>query len=335
MDILFEQKLDELYNHNRHQEIVDIIEQILEIDWDWKFIGYYIAALNNTNQSFRAVEVSLRYKEQGEKDPKWHYRLGYAYADLGCNYDAEFALQTAKELADEQDNNIVSKWVDELLSGWREYSNAEIAWHQKPKKTKEEKVLKARKEANRRAAKIPRNYNKSPFEDFDFSEFWDDSDYAKKEYVGVDATDEHFNEAEKLLGYKLPESYKWLMKQHNGGIPHNTCHPTESRTSWSENHIAIHGIVGVDPEKTYSLIETNELMIEEWGYPNIGVAICDCPSAGHDMIFLDYRYCGKDGEPEVVHIDQECDYEITYVADSFESFIRGLINNDKFDEEPC
>lgn len=34
-------------------------------------------------------------------------------------------------------------------------------------------------------------------------------------------------------------------------------------------------------------------MIDEWEYPAIGVAICDCPSAGHDMVFLDYRDCGK------------------------------------------
>ena len=74
-------------------------------------------------------------------------------------------------------------------------------------------------------------------------------------------------------------------------------------------------------------------MIDEWGYPPIGVAICDCPSAGHDMIFLDYRKCGKQGEPEVVHIDQEYDYKITHVADNFEAFIRGLVDEGIFDDE--
>ena len=37
----------------------------------------------------------------------------------------------------------------------------------------------------------------------------------------------------------------------------------------------------------------SQFMIDEWEYPAIGVAICDCPSAGHDMIFLDYRDCGR------------------------------------------
>jgi len=34
-------------------------------------------------------------------------------------------------------------------------------------------------------------------------------------------------------------------------------------------------------------------MKNDWGYPDIGVAICDTPSAGHEMIFLDYRECGR------------------------------------------
>ena len=61
------------------------------------------------------------------------------------------------------------------------------------------------------------------------------------------------------------------------------------------------------------------------------MAICDCPSAGHDMIFLDYRECGPQGEPKVVHVDQEDDYYVTFLADNFEKFIRGLVNEDVFD----
>ena len=85
----------------------------------------------------------------------------------------------------------------------------------------------------------------------------------------------------------------------------------------------------------YSLCGTlgSRFMIEEWGYPDIGVAICDCPSAGHDMVFLDYRECGPQGEPKVVHIDQEADYEITPLADTFEAFVRGLVDESDYDDE--
>ena len=47
------------------------------------------------------------------------------------------------------------------------------------------------------------------------------------------------------------------------------------------------------------------------------------------MIFLDYSDCGPEGEPCVVHIHQEGDYERTYLADNFEDFVRGLIFMDE------
>ena len=125
------------------------------------------------------------------------------------------------------------------------------------------------------------------------------------------------------------------MKRHNGGIPVNDCYPTDEPTSWAEDHVAITGILGIGREKACSLCGElgSQFMIDEWKYPAIGVAICDCPSAGHDMIFLDYRACGPQGEPAVVHVDQENDYKITHLADSFEEFIRGLEPESSFDED--
>ena len=164
------------------------------------------------------------------------------------------------------------------------------------------------------------------FEGFDLGSFWDDSEYALNEYVSEAPSGGMIDEVEKELGYKLPSSYVFLMKQHNGGIPFNTDFPTNEPTSWHEKHIAISGIMGIGKKKSHSLCGQlgSRFMIEEWEYPNIGVAICNCPSDGHDMVFLDYRECGASGEPKVVHIDQEYDYKITFLADNFEDFIRGL-----------
>jgi hypothetical protein len=171
------------------------------------------------------------------------------------------------------------------------------------------------------------------FEDFDFDDFWDDSEYSQSEYIEIYPTDELITSIEKEIGgYKLPESYIELMKMHNGGIPAYTCFPTEE-TSWAEDHIAITGIMGIGRTKPYSLCGQlgSNFMIEEWGYPKIGICIADTPSAGHDMIMLDYRLCGKEGEPQVVHVDQEQDYKITFLAETFEMFIESLVDEEEYD----
>lgn len=43
--------------------------------------------------------------------------------------------------------------------------------------------------------------------------------YTLEEYVSKPPSDELIASVEQELGYKLPSSYIWLMKQHNGGIP--------------------------------------------------------------------------------------------------------------------
>lgn len=169
--------------------------------------------------------------------------------------------------------------------------------------------------------------------DLDLDTFWDDCDYARKEYTDVPPSDACVAEVEAELGYRLPASYVAFMRRHNGGLPRNTCFPTEESTSWAGDHAAISGFLSIGRQKMYSLCGEfgSRFMIEEWGYPDIGVYICDTPSAGHDMVALDYRACGPEGEPQVVHVDQEGDYQITVLAKDFETFVRGLVNEEVYD----
>lgn len=173
------------------------------------------------------------------------------------------------------------------------------------------------------------------FANFDLELFWESSEYAERKYVGSPLTDEVVAAVERELGYKLPASYVELMRSQNGGIPRWRYHRTTERTSWAHDHIAITGIYSIGSEKTYSLCGKfgSRFWIQEWGYPDIGIYFVDCPSAGHDMVCLDYRACGPTGEPRVVHIDQEWDYEIVFVAETFESFVRGLQDESAFEDD--
>ncbi len=172
----------------------------------------------------------------------------------------------------------------------------------------------------------------APFKDFDLADFWEDAD---EDYGPDEFSDDDVKELEQSLGYKLPASYVALMRTQNGGFPTNTCCRMKERTSWADDHIAITGIFGIGTDGDNSLGGSlgSQFWIEEWNYPAIGVYFADCPSAGHDMICLDYRECGSEGEPRVVHIDQEFDFKITQVASTFEDFIRGLEPEDSFDDE--
>ena len=57
--------------------------------------------------------------------------------------------------------------------------------------------------------------------------------------------------------------------------------------------IAITGIDSIGGDKSCSLLGGfgSQFWVKEWGYPPIGVYFADCPSAGHDMLCLDYRAC--------------------------------------------
>lgn len=170
-------------------------------------------------------------------------------------------------------------------------------------------------------------------QDFDPAMFWEDSDYARAEYIDAPVTDAVVQDVERRLGFKLPASYVAMMRHQNGGIPKRSCFPTREATSWAKDHIAVHGFYSIGHRKRHSLLGElgGTFMQEDWGYPKFGICICDCPSAGHDMVMLDYREHGPTGEPSVVHVDQESNFRVTFLARDFEAFIRGLVHPDVYD----
>jgi hypothetical protein len=174
------------------------------------------------------------------------------------------------------------------------------------------------------------------FNGFDLTAFWEDSNYSRQEYQEPAPSAEIIAAIEAELGYKIPASYIALMQTCNGGIPVNQCFPTHSATSWAEDHVAISAFKGLGFQKSWSLCGSlgSRFKIDEWEYPDIGVYFGDCPSAGHDMIALDYRACGPTGEPAVVHVDQEDDYLITPLAPNFEAFVRGLVHQSVYEDDP-
>ena len=171
------------------------------------------------------------------------------------------------------------------------------------------------------------------FGNFDITDFWDNT--GADDYIEKALTDKMVTSVEEKIGYKLPQTYIELMKAQNGGTPKLTNHRMKKPTSWAEDHIAITGIFGIGKSNPYSLCGKmgSQFWINKWEYPAIGIYFCDCPSAGHDMLCLDYRKCGPEGEPRVVHVDQELDYKISVVAKNFETFIRGLEGDDAFDHD--
>jgi hypothetical protein len=66
-------------------------------------------------------------------------------------------------------------------------------------------------------------------------------------------------------------------------------------------------------------------MINEWGYPPVGVVICATPSGGHDTVMLDYS---SGAEPSVIYVDEEVpgeDRAVHRIAATFEDFLSNLV----------
>ena len=261
-----------------------------------------------------------------------------------CSENGEFCIRYAMALYNSNKEDLALEWFEKAKEkGIKEIDETSSKYYPKSvdEWIKRAKLWKPRRiEKNNFEKELREKRNKEPILNVKYDEdvlkdLWYNDKYSLKEYVGKTPTDEDFEKVEKELGYRLPESYKALMKIQNGGELRKNNFEGAFKRNWASGSFDIEYISGVDSSKRYSLCGEfgSKFWIEEWKYPNIGIAICGTSSGGHDMIFLDYSDCGPEGEPCVAHIDQEGGYEITYLADNFKDFIDGLFNNEENEDE--
>lgn len=155
--------------------------------------------------------------------------------------------------------------------------------------------------------------------------FWKSDDHG----VQLPLTEAAVKEAELELGVSLPASLLALLREQNGGqvAARWNAFPTPVPTSWSDDHVPFDDLMGIGRrERTTSLLDTPYL-VEEWELPSPIVLMS---GDGHCWIALDYRVCGRRGDPAVVWFETDAGVEVV-LATGFETFVEGLTSADGFD----
>ncbi|MER6810915.1 SMI1/KNR4 family protein [Spirillospora sp. NPDC000708] len=158
----------------------------------------------------------------------------------------------------------------------------------------------------------------APFGDVKAS-FWGTGDHGVPPPLVAGAIEE----AEGLLGVRLPLALLDLLRVQNGGPVADAWNafPTDQPNSWSPTHVPLAELFGIGRrEGTLSLFDTPYL-VQEWGLPSPTVLLS---GDGHYWIALDYRASGREGEPSVAWIDADLETELWLAAD-FRSFVQRLV----------
>ncbi|MFF5077126.1 SMI1/KNR4 family protein [Actinoplanes sp. NPDC000266] len=146
------------------------------------------------------------------------------------------------------------------------------------------------------------------------------------DWTGPPVDDGMVRRAEQTLGRRLPSAYVDVLRLRNGGVLAKNCYPTDFRTSWAADHFQMDVLLGIGyPEGADT---QSAYLIEEWGYPPIGVVIGVTAAAGPDTVMLDYS---TPGEPAVAYIGE--DRVPHRVAETFAEFMAGFVDEEQFEDD--
>ncbi|GLJ02668.1 SMI1/KNR4 family protein [Bacillus sp. YKCMOAS1] len=126
---------------------------------------------------------------------------------------------------------------------------------------------------------------------------------------------EEIAKAEKKLGVTLPDTYKKLILEQNGGYTIHNAFPTTHSNSWAEDHIQFNHLLGIAEDEG---IMDSAYLIKEWELPE-GLVLIN--GDGHTWVAMDYRKTKENPAIHYFDVEMEEDFKL---ADSFDEFIEGL-----------
>ncbi|MGF9727138.1 SMI1/KNR4 family protein [Bacillus safensis] len=126
---------------------------------------------------------------------------------------------------------------------------------------------------------------------------------------------EEIAKSEKKLGVTLPDTYKKLILEQNGGYIVHNAFPTTHSNSWAEDHIQFNHLLGIDEDEG---IMDSAYLIKEWELPE-GLVLIN--GDGHTWVAMDYRKTKENPAIHYLDVEMEEDFKL---ADSFDEFIEGL-----------
>lgn len=99
-------QIAEWHEADKHQEIIDALEQIPEAERDYETTGLLARAYNNIGKYAKAAELLESVREEGEEDERWNFRMGYAQYGLDNYRDALRYFAKARELDPEDEDTL-------------------------------------------------------------------------------------------------------------------------------------------------------------------------------------------------------------------------------------
>lgn len=99
-------QIDEWHKAEKHQEIIDALEQIPEAERDFETTSLLARAYNNIEEYAKAAELLESVKEEGAEDERWNFRMGYAQYFLNNYREALDYFSKARELNPEDEDTL-------------------------------------------------------------------------------------------------------------------------------------------------------------------------------------------------------------------------------------